>query len=355
MRGAAATALLALAAALPGAGASAHEIGTLQVTVTFRADGHYQARVLLHSASALAEEYGRLRAAGEPERSQRREGFRRTFVEKTRLVFDGARALPSATLEEAPGAEVTVRLEGSVPTGARAFRWSSDLGYTTYALQLQKEGDRSPTTYWLAVGEESPDYALDGGSGAGGRWRTALVYLHLGFTHIVPKGLDHILFVLGLFLLSVRLRPLLAQVTAFTVAHSITLALTMYGVVSLPPSIVEPAIALSITCVAVENVLTRELKPWRVALVFAFGLLHGMGFAGVLSELGLPRSQFATALVAFNAGVELGQLAVIGCAYALLGAWFKDRDWYRRRVVVPASAAIAAVGACWTVQRMLRA
>jgi len=107
--------------------------------------------------------------------------------------------------------------------------------------------------------------------------------------------------------------------------------------------------------VAVENVLTRELKPWRVALVFAFGLLHGMGFAGVLSELGLPRSQFATALVAFNAGVELGQLAVIGCAYALLGAWFKDRDWYRRRVVVPASAAIAAVGACWTVQRMLRA
>src|SRR6185436_2780023 len=108
---------------------------------------------------------------------------------------------------------------------------------------------------------------------------------------------------------------------------------------SLPSSVVEPDIAQSITCVAVENVLTRELKPWRVALVFAFGLLHGLGFAGVLTELGLPRVQFVTALVAFNGGVELGQLAVIGAAYAAVGRWFKERRWYRRRVVVPASLA----------------
>ena len=178
-------------------------------------------------------------------------------------------------------------------------------------------------------------------------------YLLLGFTHILPHGFDHILFVLGLFLLSTRWRPLLSQVTAFTVAHSITLGLTMYGVVSISPRIVEPAIALSIAYVAVENVMTTQLKPWRVGIVFAFGLLHGMGFAGVLRELGLPRSQFLTALITFNVGVELGQLAVIATAFLLVAQWYRAKPWYRQRLVIPASALIAATGVFWTVQRIL--
>jgi hypothetical protein len=159
--------------------------------------------------------------------------------------------------------------------------------------------------------------------------------------------------VLGLFLLSTAWRPLLLQVTMFTVAHSITLGLGMYGVVSLASTIVEPLIALSITYVAVENLLTSTLRPWRAALVFGFGLLHGLGFAGVLSELGLPRSEFLTALLAFNAGVELGQLAVIGCAFLAVGWWRRSRSaGYRRWVVVPASLAIAMVGAYWTMARL---
>jgi len=174
-------------------------------------------------------------------------------------------------------------------------------------------------------------------------------YLTLGFTHIVPRGLDHILFVVGLFLLTTRIKPLLAQVTAFTVAHSITLGLTMYGFVSLSPRIVEPAIALSIAYIAIENLLTTELKPWRVAIVFAFGLLHGMGFAGVLRELGLPRREFLTALVSFNGGVEAGQLFVIAVAAVVFAP-----KW-RARVVVPASLAIAATGLFWTVQRLIAA
>jgi hypothetical protein len=151
----------------------------------------------------------------------------------------------------------------------------------------------------------------------------------LGYTHILPKGTDHILFVLGIFLLSTRWRPILAQVTAFTVAHTITLGLTIYGIVSLSPRIVEPLIALSIVYVAVENVVTPELRPWRVALVFAFGLLHGMAFAGVLSQLGLPRTEFLTALLCFNAGVELGQLSVI------LGAFPADRPAVPQQALVP--------------------
>src|SRR5438128_2352916 len=147
----------------------------------------------------------------------------------------------------------------------------------------------------------------------------------LGFTHILPNGLDHILFVLGLFFLTTNVRSVLAQVTAFTVAHSITLGLALYGIASLPASIVEPLIALSIAYVAIENLVTTDLKPRRLALVFSFGLLHGMGFAGVLRELGLPPSQFLTALLTFNVGVEAGQLSVIAVAFAVVASWRSDR------------------------------
>jgi hypothetical protein len=126
----------------------------------------------------------------------------------------------------------------------------------------------------------------------------------------------------------------------------------MYGLVSLPSSVVEPLIALSIAYVAVENLMTSELKRTRVWLVFAFGLLHGMGFAGVLGELGLPPSGFATALVTFNLGVEAGQLAVIALAFASVGFPLRDRESYRRRIVWPASAAMAIVGLYWTVARL---
>src|SRR5207247_9531420 len=152
---------------------------------------------------------------------------------------------------------------------------------------------------------------------------------------------DHMLFLLAIYLLSRRPRSVLWQVSAFTVAHSITLGLSMYGVVAVSPSIVEPLIALSIAYVAIENIFLSELKSWRVALVFAFGLLHGMGFAGALKELGLPRSEFLTALLTFNVGVEAGQLAVIGAAFMLVGWHCGNRAWYRSRLVVPISPPLA--------------
>ena len=173
-----------------------------------------------------------------------------------------------------------------------------------------------------------------------------------GFDHIVPKGLDHILFVIGLFLLSVRLGPLLWQVTSFTIAHSITLALGALGLVSISPDVVEPLIAASIVFVALENLATDRLKPWRPALVFGFGLLHGLGFASVLAEFGMPNAHFLTALVAFNVGVELGQFAVVAACYGLVGYWFGRRPWYRRAVVWPASLGIAAVAAFWFLERV---
>jgi hypothetical protein len=133
----------------------------------------------------------------------------------------------------------------------------------------------------------------------------------------------------------------------------VTLGLTMYGVVSLSPRIVEPLIALSVAYVAIENVVIGRLTVWRPFVVFCFGLLHGMGFAGALRELRLPRSEFLPALVSFNVGIELAQLAIIAAAFLAVAMWYRDKPWYRSRVVVPASAAIAAVGLFWTVERIV--
>ncbi len=179
-------------------------------------------------------------------------------------------------------------------------------------------------------------------------------YLVSGFDHIVPKGLDHILFVLGLYFYALAWRPLLWQVTAFTAAHTVTLALATLGVVSLPAAVVEPLIAASIVLVALENLRGGERRTigWgRIAVVFGFGLLHGLGFASVLGEFGLGQ-HFAASLISFNVGVEIGQLAVIAVAFLLLGLPFGAKPWYRERIAVPGSLAIAAIGAYWVLNRV---
>ncbi len=178
-----------------------------------------------------------------------------------------------------------------------------------------------------------------------------VIYLQLGFTHIIPLGFDHILFILSLFLLSPKLKTIIWQATAFTVAHSITLGLAMYGKIQSPPHIVEPIIALSIFFVAVENIITDKLRPTRILVVFAFGLIHGLGFAGVLNDLGLPKKEFFNALISFNVGVELGQLSIILMAWFLFAKWFNQKPWYRKFVVNPLSALIALIALYWTIER----
>lgn len=181
----------------------------------------------------------------------------------------------------------------------------------------------------------------------GGFWR----FVVLGFDHIVPYGFDHILFVLGLFFFSTKLGPLLWQITAFTVAHSLTLALSLLGVIQLSPRVVEPLIALSIAVVGIENIFFRKFRPSRWLIVFAFGLVHGLGFAGILTKLGIPKDEFWATLIGFNLGVEFGQLTVVGVAAALM-VWFWRQAWYFKAIVVPVSASIGAVGLYWAIQRV---
>jgi len=297
-------------AALLAVPAAAHEIGTMRVDVVFHRDRTWAAKIV---------------------------GTRKFIPQAADIRFDGRKV---------------TTLSGPIPLGAKAFTWRYARAYSTYALSLSNEGE-SNLRQWIEGDATSKPFVLSRAVVPPTRIEIVRQYLALGFTHILPEGLDHILFVLGMFLLTARVRDVLTQVTAFTVAHSITLGLTMYGAVSVSPRIVEPAIALSIAYIAVENVIATRVKPWRVAVVFCFGLLHGMGFAGVLKELGLPRSQFLPALLSFNVGVECGQLTVIAAAFLLFAYWWQSKRWYRHRFVVPASVAIGAVGLFWTVQRVL--
>lgn len=356
--------------------ARAHEIRPAIASMSFDNPGRYEAEISLNleavlagvspahadsSESPNARAYDRLRSLAPDELRARFQEFAPDYLAGIAIEFDGRRLSPAVLAVEVPAVGDTrvarlsrVRLGGAVPPGAREFRWAYAAQFGNSILRLPGATPGEVAALWLTDGARSDRYVL----GVGVQPMTGLEvfrqYTALGFTHILPRGLDHILFVLGLFLLANRFKPLLWQVTAFTVAHSITLGLTIYGVFSLSSAIVEPLIAASIVYVAVENMLTSRLHLWRVFIVFGFGLLHGMGFAGVLQEVGLPRAQFLAGLISFNIGVELGQLAVILLAFVAVGAWFRDRPWYRQRIVLPVSALIALVGLYWTVERIAR-
>jgi hydrogenase/urease accessory protein HupE len=327
-----------LVAALLGSPLLAHELGMVQVEATFQKDGTYIVDLNV-------------------DREHLSPGITPADIEKAAvLAFDGRRVQPAPAevtngLNRKPNM-TRIRLRGRTPSGVSRFTFADEAVEGYFVLALRNEGQVEAQTQWLESFKTSEPFPLDRAVVPRSRWDIVQQYLVLGFTHILPKGLDHVLFVLGIFLLAVRLKPVLWQVTAFTLAHTITLALTIYGVVSLPSTIVEPLIALSIVYVAIENVFTDRLHAWRPLVVFCFGLLHGMGFAGVLREIGLPRSEFVPALLAFNVGVELGQLTVIFTAFLLVGLPFRNKPWYRRRVVVPGSLAIAVVGLYWFVQRV---
>ena len=270
------------------------------------------------------------------------------------------------------------RWRTQVPAGITGWKIKSLPGHKISVLLNNKvDGKDHPRFCVLFPGETSFTLDLTGlqaakptGATAGsvsahadsqGGWHTFTNFLDHGFHHVLKfsdwesfaGGLDHILFVLGLFLLSRSWRPVITQVTAFTLAHSITLGCAAAGWIKVPAAVVEPIIAASIAVVALENIFMREHNRWRIVAVLVFGAFHGLGFASGLAEQPIPTEGFLVALTGFNLGVEGAQLAIIAAAFAVT-CWIRDEANYRRYVVIPASAAIAATGLYWAVARLIR-
>jgi len=252
---------------------------------------------------------------------------------------------PQPDLDLARQSLISYQLNLGEAQGLFTFKWAEGLG--NVVVRITNEGSATGAL-WVAEGTVSEPFDLLAGTL---EEQSFIDYIIIGFEHILPLGLDHILFVLGLYLLSQRFKDLLWQVSAFTLAHTVTLALAVLGYVNLPGSIVEPLIALSIVYVAVENLYRKQVSRSRVVLVFGFGLLHGLGFAGVLSEIGLSSTAFVPSLIAFNIGVELGQLAVILGTYFLVGRWFGNKPYWNTVFRIPASLFIALIGAYWFIER----
>lgn len=362
-------AVLLIATTAIQAQVAAHEFKFTETIVILRNTGAYDVEITV-DVDALAlgvppstdsrEVYDSVRELSLEELIAAREQARGTLQKWIRIEFDGGKDQPWISFpEEGRPVEgeqlptyfgITARFSGFIPPRAQAFTFGASRALGPVHLTIFDQRMMRTLKHVMEPSEDSPPYLIDSTEQPAVPLGVVGEYLKLGFTHILPKGLDHILFVLGLFLLSSHWRPLLWQITAFTVAHTVTLGLSIMEVVSLPSRIVESLIALSIAYVAIENIFTDRMRPWRPALVFGFGLLHGLGFAGVLRELGLPPGEMVPALLSFNVGVEVGQLAVVGLAFAAVG-WARNSPWYRSAIVIPVSGAIAITGLYWTVER----
>jgi len=349
----------------------AHPLSFTQTTITLKPDNTFQVDIVCDldalalgvpqdsDDSALVSALQNLSSAEFTEHSAR---LRQLFIRRVRVRFDNNpqpfevsfpdHGRPQATESEIPTVfGLTARLVGTIPSDATQVDFFASRSFSQVHLEVIDMNGGTTGQSVLERGGRSEPFQLITPVNQPTQLRVISQYFRLGFSHILPGGYDHLLFILGLFLLSLRLKTLFWQITAFTIAHAMTLALSALQIGALSASLVEPLIALSIVWVGLENTITNNLKPWRPFLVFFFGLLHGSGFAGALIELGLPTSDRLFALLAFNLGIEIAQLTMIVLAFGTLG-WFQHRPWYRKYIAVPLSIIIAVFGFMWTLERV---
>ena len=307
------------------------------------------------NAAENADEYDRLRALDPAALEGAFRAIWPDLQSKFTIEVGDTSVLPELISVEVPVDEdlelvrtSIVTLSADLPEGDTpvVVGWSPDLG-PLIVRQINAENGYQD---FLAAGDLTEPIPRSGGT-AQSFTQALSSYIGVGFDHIVPKGLDHILFVLGLFFLAYKIGPLLWQITAFTLAHTVTLALGAMDVIKLSPDIVEPLIAASIVYVGIENIFARRLVPWRPVIVFCFGLLHGLGFASVLQDFGLGAENFVAKLIGFNIGVEVGQIAVIAAAFIAFGLLFGKASWYHRRIAIPVSLGISTIAFFWVLER----
>ncbi len=367
------TVLLAFFMALAVPSLSAHEIKPIVSTLELGANEQFQLKIELNAEALFAglrpehkesenhpleKTYKVLRQLNSDALRVEVSGELNKLLAAITLKFEGKPAKLSLNRIDIPAAGdqskpriTTLYLQGIIPVEAKNFSWKLAAEFGGNVVKVRRVVGE-PGLFWLRAGASLPPMAIEGNVEVASLQETTFQYVEQGYIHILPMGVDHILFVLGLFLLSPKMKPLLIQVTLFTLAHSVTLGLAAAGIVSLPASIVEPLIAISISYVAVENLMAHKLGRFRMFVVMLFGLLHGLGFASVLSEVGLPEAQFLPALLSFNIGVEFGQLTVILVAYLLLAVWKGGENRLFYTVQKPASLLIALVGLYWFIERI---
>jgi hypothetical protein len=310
-----------------------------------------------------AEEYDELRELVPEALQPEFEPFKDEFISKVKLKADGDIVplkianvdIPPRGYTKVPRISV-ITLEGKLDRTHKQLEWYYPQAFGDNAVRVRQIDEVREKWHWSEyqwIREDSftTPFQLDALFTKQPFFHVVRSYISIGYDHIIPLGLDHILFIVGLFFLSNRFKPLLGQVTMFTVAHTITLGLAVSGYISIPAKIVEPLIALSIAYVAIENIFMNRLHKGRLILVFFFGLLHGIGFADALADFGMPNGEFLTALISFNIGVELGQLAVLGLTY-LAVIFAINRPWYRHVIVIPASITIAFIAIYWMIERI---
>lgn len=290
--------------------------------------------------------------------------FHPTFVEGVELSVDGEPVLlkidsidiPEPGYTKVPRTSI-IRLAGQITGNNKSLQWYYPAKFGDHAVRVKQIDEARDFWHWsdyqwIREDRKSQPFPIEGLMAKSAWYSVLYTYLEAGFLHILPWGADHVLFVLGLLLMSRSLRPLLWQVTMFTLAHSITLSLSTMGLFSLPAALVEPLIALSIAFIAIENMFQQEVKRSRLGIIFGFGLLHGLGFAAMLAEFGLPENSFLLALFGFNLGVEAGQVCVLLITWLGVVIWLRDWSGYRRIVIIPASMIIAFTGLLWFWQRL---
>lgn len=303
------------------------------------------------AVKAAPEELARFRKETE---NTLRKLLRFSFADQTvawRVEFPDFEKDPFDLPEEAGDiALISVRLLiDPVPGGGSLkVHWSGE--QETELIILIDEGDNPQIMSTLPGGNLTLLNVAAAGAATPAPQPSTSGWMRSGFHHVLPLGLDHMLFILGLFLLVPKWKPLLGQSLLFTIAHSITLSLAVLGVVHLDPKIVEVLIAVSIAWIGIENLFAKKLGKQRLILVFCFGLLHGLGFASVLAEKldGVPNDKLALPLLGFNVGVELAQVTVLCAAFLLL--WPLKKWTFQFQMIGSAFVALAGLG--WVVQRL---
>jgi len=232
--------------------------------------------------------------------------------------------------------------------GDLKVHWSKD--EQAQLIMVSQAGERRQIFSVSPGGDQILWTVDDIGGGAVGSQSAFGGWLLTGYRHVLPLGLDHMLFIFGLFLMSMKWRPLLWQSLLFTISHSITLALVVLGWVQINELFVEILIAFSIAFIGVENLLTQKVGKLRYSLVFCFGLIHGMGFASVLGEklTNVPREELIQPLLAFNLGVEVAQITVLAASFLL----FRLIRKHTRLAQISGSVIVTLAGLGWMIERI---